>query len=211
MPVGNLGWVHLRRRKFGTANTTFTEALHGFELLHDRRLASYAILRPGVQRRGEREWERAAHLPGFADGESQDCGGSWPEPERTYRQQAFADIQRYLETGFDRCYDSGRAGERSDLIDRTSADRTPHNPSHPGCWPVMPPAGTSAMSITQASGRSRLPEPVNIVIYSCPRGAEVRAETGHRSAPNKTRKWGISMQWARIRDAAAPNTAAAFT
>jgi hypothetical protein len=65
----------------------------------------------------EREWERAACLFGFADGELEDCGGSWYEPERTYREQSLAEVEGQLGAGFEACYDSGRVGERGDLID----------------------------------------------------------------------------------------------
>jgi predicted ATPase/DNA-binding XRE family transcriptional regulator len=114
----NLGWVYLRSGDPSTANAAFTEVLHRLELLHFRHLASYATLGLACTAAAQHDWERAARLLGFADAELHDCGsGSWEEPERTYRRQALADTQNQLGTSFDHCYDSGRAGERSDLID----------------------------------------------------------------------------------------------
>jgi predicted ATPase/DNA-binding SARP family transcriptional activator len=117
VPVGNLGWVHLRQGNLDLANAAFVEALLGFELLHDRRDSSYVILALACSAAAEREWERAACLFGFADGELEDCGGSWYEPERTYREQSLAEVEGQLGAGFEACYDSGRVGERGDLID----------------------------------------------------------------------------------------------
>jgi len=117
MLVCNLGWVDLRRGQIDAANAAFTESLHRAEQYHFRRDASYAILGLACSAAAERQWERAACLLGFADQELQNCGASWPEPERTYRQQPLSDIDRQLGTDFDGCYDAGRAGDRSELID----------------------------------------------------------------------------------------------
>jgi hypothetical protein len=64
-----------------------------------------------------RDWVRASRLLGFADGQLADCGAAWTEPERTYRDQLLADIQRQFGAEFERCYDSGRTSDRSELID----------------------------------------------------------------------------------------------
>jgi hypothetical protein len=85
--------------------------------MHLRHDASYAILALSCSAAAQRNWERAARLLGFADAELRDCGGSWYDPERTYRQEALAGIKRQLGTDFNRHYDSGRASDRSDLID----------------------------------------------------------------------------------------------
>jgi hypothetical protein len=45
------------------------------------------------------------------------CGGSWYDPERIYREQLPTLVTRKLSTEFDGFYNSGRVGERSDLID----------------------------------------------------------------------------------------------
>jgi predicted ATPase/transcriptional regulator with XRE-family HTH domain len=115
-PVANLGWVHLRSGDPAAADSDFTETLLGFEQLHDRLLASYSILALACSAAGQRDWERAARLLGFADHELHSCGGSWNEPERTYRKQSLADAESHLGAEFERCYDSGRTGDRSDLI-----------------------------------------------------------------------------------------------
>jgi hypothetical protein len=117
MLVCNLGWVDLRRGQTAAAIAAFTESLHRAELYHVRRDASYAILGLACSATAEREWERAACLLGFADQELQACGESWPEPERTYRQQSLSDIEHQLGCEFERSYDSGRTGNRRDLID----------------------------------------------------------------------------------------------
>ena len=115
--VANLGWVHLRQGNLPAANTAFIETLDGFERLHDRRNAGYAILALACSTAAQRQWVRAACLLGFADGELQDCGATWVEPERMYREQALATVKRQLGPEFEGCYDSGRAGERADLIE----------------------------------------------------------------------------------------------
>jgi predicted ATPase/DNA-binding SARP family transcriptional activator len=117
MPVCNLGWVHLRRGHLAAADAAFTEALHEFELHQLRRDASFAILGLACCAATQRDWERAACLLGFADGELQDCGASWSDPERAYRQQSFSDVERQPGSSFDRSYDSGRTSDRADLID----------------------------------------------------------------------------------------------
>jgi len=71
----------------------------------------------------QRDWERAARLLGFADGELQHCGASWSDPERTYREQSLTNMERQLNAEFDRHYDSGRAGDRGDLIDYALSQR----------------------------------------------------------------------------------------
>jgi predicted ATPase/DNA-binding SARP family transcriptional activator len=117
MPVCNLGWVHLRWGDLAAADAAFTEALRESELHQLRRYASFAILGLACCAATQRYWERAACLLGFADGELQDCGASWSDPEGTYRQQSLSDVERQLGSRYDRCYDSGRTGDRSDLID----------------------------------------------------------------------------------------------
>jgi hypothetical protein len=116
IPTENLGWVHLRQGNLDGANAAFTEALHKCELMRDRRIASYVILGLACNAAAQCEWERAARMLGFADAELQGYGGSWPQLEGTYREQMLTDLQRQLGTAFDRCYDSGRTGYRSDLI-----------------------------------------------------------------------------------------------
>jgi predicted ATPase len=115
--VENLGWLHLRKGDLSAADTAFTESLRVFETCHDRTNGSYAILGLACCAAARHHWERAARLLGFADGQLQECRAVWPEPERTYRKQWIADIQRYLGADFDRCYDAWRADDRSDLID----------------------------------------------------------------------------------------------
>lgn len=116
-PVANLGWVHLRSGDPpAAAESDFIETLRGFEQLHDRLLASYAILALACSAAARRDWERAARLLGLADHELHSCGGSWNEPEQTYRKQSLAGVESHLGAGFERCYDSGRTGDRSDRI-----------------------------------------------------------------------------------------------
>jgi predicted ATPase/DNA-binding SARP family transcriptional activator/Tfp pilus assembly protein PilF len=117
LPVVNLGWVHLRQGDLKAADDAFTEALHGLELLHFRRDTSVVLLGLACTAAAQRDWERAARLLGFADAELQNCGASWADPERTYREQSFTEVERQLGAGFDTHYDSGRAGDRGDLID----------------------------------------------------------------------------------------------
>ena len=116
-PVANLGWVHLRQGNLDKANAAFTEALRDSERLHHRLVASVAILGLACNAIARHDWERAARLLGFADGELQDYAGSWPALERSYREQSLTDLERQLGTEFERYYDSGRAGDRSELID----------------------------------------------------------------------------------------------
>jgi predicted ATPase/DNA-binding SARP family transcriptional activator len=117
LPVSNLGWVHLRRGHLAAADAAFTEALRESERHQLRRFASFAILGLACCAAAQRDWERAARLLGFADGELQDCGASWSAPERTYREQTLSDVERQPGSRFDRSYDSGRTSDRSDLID----------------------------------------------------------------------------------------------
>jgi hypothetical protein len=123
LPAMNLGWVYLRRGDPDAANAAFTEALHGLEALQLRHDASAAILGLACSAAARRDWERAARLLGFADTELQDCGASWPAVEHTYRGQALPDIERQLGAEFERYYDSGRASDRSDLIDYALGQR----------------------------------------------------------------------------------------
>lgn len=116
-PVADLGWVHLRSGDPAAADSDFAETLRGFAQLHDRLLASYAILALACSAAAQRDWERAARLLGFADHELHNCGRSWNEPEQTYRKQSLADAECHPATEFGRCYDSERADDRSDLID----------------------------------------------------------------------------------------------
>ncbi len=131
MLVCNLGWVDLRRGEIDAANGAFSESLHRAERYHFRRDASYAILGLACSAAAERAWERAACLLGFADQELQNCGASWPEPEGTYRQQTLSAIERQLGADFDRCYDAGRTGDRSDLIDFALAQEHLPRPNNP--------------------------------------------------------------------------------
>jgi hypothetical protein len=117
MPGCNLGWIHLRQGDPTAANAAFVEALRDFELLHLHRDASLAIVGLACSAAARHEWERAACLLGLADAEKQNSGASWYDPERTYREQSLTSVGRRLGTEFDRCYDSGRAGDRGDLID----------------------------------------------------------------------------------------------
>jgi tetratricopeptide (TPR) repeat protein len=116
LPDLNLGWVHLRRGDVRAADAAFTEALHKSELLHNRREAGWSVLALACSAAAAQQWERAACLIGFSDAELDDCGAIWAEPEQTYRAQSFADIQNHLGIDFDRYYDSGRVGDRHDLI-----------------------------------------------------------------------------------------------
>jgi predicted ATPase/transcriptional regulator with XRE-family HTH domain len=125
-PLINLGWVHLRSGNPAAADTAFAEALHALELHHGRHAASYATLGLACTAAAQREWERAACLLEFADHELQDCGASWSEPERTYREQAVTNLERQLGAESDRHYNYGRNRDRSDLIDL--ALRRAHNP-----------------------------------------------------------------------------------
>jgi predicted ATPase/DNA-binding SARP family transcriptional activator len=113
----NLGWVYLRSGDPAAADAAFIDALNRFERLHLRHDASYAILALACSAAAQSDWERAARLLGFADAEHQDSGASWYDPERTYRREALAEIQHQLGPNFDRHYDSGRASERSNLIE----------------------------------------------------------------------------------------------
>jgi predicted ATPase/DNA-binding SARP family transcriptional activator len=115
--VANLGWVHLCQEDFHAANAAFTEALYGAERAYLRVYASVAILGLACIAAAQHEWERAARLLGFADGNLYDCGVYWPVPERTYREQSLTNVERQLGAEFDTHYGSGRTGGRSDLID----------------------------------------------------------------------------------------------
>jgi hypothetical protein len=69
-----------------------------------------------MYRRSPANWERAARLLGFADTELLDWGASWPAVEGTYREQSLHDIEGQFGAEFERYYDSGRIGNRRDLI-----------------------------------------------------------------------------------------------
>jgi hypothetical protein len=71
----------------------------------------------------QHDWEEAARLLGFADAQLQNYGASWSSPERTYREQAFPDVERQFGGEFERSYNSGRTGDRSDLIDYALGQR----------------------------------------------------------------------------------------
>jgi predicted ATPase/DNA-binding SARP family transcriptional activator len=116
-PLVNLGWIYLRSGDVSAADTAFAQTLRLFELNHDRIFGSAPLLGLACSAAARRDWERAARLLGFADGQLQDCNAVWIDPERTYREQLLADIQHHVGTSFERCYDSGRTGDRSDLID----------------------------------------------------------------------------------------------
>jgi predicted ATPase len=117
LPLLNLGWVHLCHESTESAKAAFTEGLHRCERAYLRRDATVAILGLACTAAAEGEWDRAACLLGFADGELQNCGGSWADPERTYRQQSLTGVEGQLGAEFDRHYDSGRTDDRGDLID----------------------------------------------------------------------------------------------
>jgi hypothetical protein len=117
LPEINLGWIQLRQGNAGTANVAFTEALHKSELLHNRRETSWSILALACTAAAETEWGRAGCLMGFADAELQACGSAWIEPYISYRAQSFTGIQHHLGTEFFRHYDSGRTGDRRNLIE----------------------------------------------------------------------------------------------
>jgi predicted ATPase/DNA-binding SARP family transcriptional activator len=123
LPLVNLGWVHLRQGDLDAADGAFTEALHGLEVLRLRHDASIVILGLACAAAARPDWGKAARLLGFADAELQNCGASWSNPERTYREQAIPDVERQLGAEFDRYYDSGRTGDRSDLIDYALGQR----------------------------------------------------------------------------------------
>ena len=116
-PTDNLGWIHLRRGNLDTADAAFAETLRAYELRQQRLPMSFPILGLACSAAARREWARAARLLGFADGQLQDCGAAWPEPERTYRDHLLCDAESQLGTEFESCYDSGRAGDRNELID----------------------------------------------------------------------------------------------
>jgi hypothetical protein len=113
----NLGWVHSRCGDLDAADAAFTESLHDFEQSHQRLFSCSPLLGLACSAAARHDWERAARLLGFADGQLEGCGVPWSEPERTYREQLLGDVQRQLGTGFENCYDSGRTGDRGDLID----------------------------------------------------------------------------------------------
>jgi len=117
VPVTNLGLAFLRRGRYSAADAAFTEALNECEIIHDRRVASVVILGFAFSAAAQHEWERAACLFGFTDTEYEDCGASWGEEPELNRGRSLADVQRQLGDEFDRHYYSGRAGDRSDLID----------------------------------------------------------------------------------------------
>lgn len=143
MAVCNLGWLDLRRGRIGAANAAFTEALHLSELYQFRRDASYPVLGLACSAAAEAQWERAACLLGFADHELQACGESWEALERTYRQQTLSDVERQLRREFHRHYDSGRTGDRNDLIDIALAQEHLLRPGNPSAGPESrtPPPG----------------------------------------------------------------------
>jgi predicted ATPase/DNA-binding SARP family transcriptional activator len=116
-PTTNLGWVRLRGGSPDAADAAFAEALRAAERRQKRMFGSYPVLGLACSAATRGEWVRAARLLGFADGQLQDCGAVWVEPERTYRELLLSDAQSQLGIDFERRYDSGRAGDRGDLID----------------------------------------------------------------------------------------------
>jgi class 3 adenylate cyclase len=63
------------------------------------------------------DYKRAAALLGFADAELERCRQSWSEPERTYRDQALAEITGHLGLGTDAAYDSGRLADWETMLE----------------------------------------------------------------------------------------------
>jgi hypothetical protein len=116
-PTVELGWIHLRCGNLDAADAAFTETLRVFERCHDRIFGSAPLLAFACSAAARRDWVRAARLLGFADRQLEDCGAAWTEPQRTYRDQLLADIQRQFGADFEGSYDSGRTSDRSELID----------------------------------------------------------------------------------------------
>jgi predicted ATPase/DNA-binding SARP family transcriptional activator len=115
-PVLNLGWVHLHQGEPDQALEAFTHAVLSARRYHLRYEASYGVLGMACLAAGEHDYERAAALIGFADAELDRWGQSWPEPERSYRNQALNDTTRNLGSRADTVYDSGRIAERDEML-----------------------------------------------------------------------------------------------
>jgi len=111
-----LGWVHLRTGNVDAADVAFTRSLRSQEAAGDHTDSRYLILALACIAAARGEWERAACLIGFADSEIEAGGPKWAELERTYRDEALADIRHQLGPRFGTYYDSGRTGDRGDLI-----------------------------------------------------------------------------------------------
>jgi tetratricopeptide (TPR) repeat protein len=116
-PVLNCGWVHLRRANIEAATAAFTDALTMSELHQLRFEASYPILGLACSAAAVGQWARAACILGLADAELASCGASWPEPEKSYRDDALGVTRRQLGSHFERFYEICRRADRGDMID----------------------------------------------------------------------------------------------
>jgi predicted ATPase/DNA-binding SARP family transcriptional activator len=116
VPLVNLGWVCLNQSDPVRAVEYFTLGLR----LSRRSAASYGAycsLGLACTAVALKDWERAAALFGFADAELANCGHSWAEPERTYREQSLTELKVALGVRGDALYDSGRAADHDQMLD----------------------------------------------------------------------------------------------
>jgi hypothetical protein len=74
----------------------FTHTVIAARRYHFRYDACYGVLGLAGLTVGEQDYARAATLVGFVDTELDRWGHVWPEPERSYRDQAFADSNQNL-------------------------------------------------------------------------------------------------------------------
>jgi hypothetical protein len=114
--VLNLGWVHLAEGHRDQALDAFTHTVVAARRYHLRYDACYGVLGLACLAAGEQDYERAATLVGFVDAELDRWGQVWPEPERSYRDQAFADINQNLGSRAEAAYEAGRTAERDEMI-----------------------------------------------------------------------------------------------
>jgi Tfp pilus assembly protein PilF len=114
--VLNLGWVHLAEGDRDQALDAFTHTVLAARRYHLRYDACYGVLGLACLAAGEHDYERAATLVGFVDAELDRWGQLWPEPERSFRDQAFTDITRNLASRVDGVYEAGRTAERDEMI-----------------------------------------------------------------------------------------------
>jgi predicted ATPase/class 3 adenylate cyclase len=116
-PLINLCWVHLLLQSVESAHAAALESLRESELTHSRVQSSYSILGLACAAAADQRWERAGGLLGFADSEMMACGGTWVDPELTYRDQLRAQVEEHLADGFDQHYEFGRSRTRAEMIE----------------------------------------------------------------------------------------------
>lgn len=116
--ASNLGWVRFGYGDLTAAQATFARAVQMAELHRVRWYGSLAILGLGCVAAARQDWERAAKLFGFADGEQASCGAVWLPPEKTYRDRWAAETEHALgPQRFGSLHGSVQSIDRDSLID----------------------------------------------------------------------------------------------